>query len=175
MNVGPLRFNKAIGRKAIILSFLGFLAVILVTFYMQTLFALSSESVRGKELTSDMQSTITRVNKQADELTAISDARYLNKAQVAAYILDRNPELATKEKLQELSDALMIEYRLRFRQERHRVRVQFAVRDLLAFRRPGGPDVRIPPVALRRGLRRPGADGRRTDRPAAPVRRLYAA
>lgn len=110
LNVGPLRFNKAIGRKAIILSFLGFLAVILVTFYMQTLFALSSESVRGKELTNDMQSTITRVNKQADELTAISDERYLNKAQVAAYILDRNPELATKEKLQELSDALMVEY-----------------------------------------------------------------
>lgn len=59
LNVGPLRFNKAIGRKAIILSFLGFLAVILVTFYMQTLFALSSESARGKELTNDMQSTIT--------------------------------------------------------------------------------------------------------------------
>ena len=108
--VGPLRFNKSIGKKAAILSFVGFLAVIVVTFYMQTLFALSSESVRGNELTGDMQNTITRVNEQADELTRISNDRYLNKAEVAAYILERNPDLATREGLHRLSEVLQVEY-----------------------------------------------------------------
>ena len=47
-SLGPLRYNKAVGRKAIVLSFVGFLGVMLVTFYMQTLFSLSAESVSSK-------------------------------------------------------------------------------------------------------------------------------
>ena len=43
-NLGPVRFNKPVGRKAIVLSFVGFLAVLVATFYMQTLFSLSTVS-----------------------------------------------------------------------------------------------------------------------------------
>ena len=48
-NLGPVRFNKAVGKKAVVLSFIGFLAVVVVTFYMQTLFSLSSESVSSND------------------------------------------------------------------------------------------------------------------------------
>lgn len=108
--VGPLRYNKAVGRKAIILSFVGFLLVAVVTFYMQTLFSLSAESVSSNERSSDIQQTIIETNEQATQLTEQYNERYLNKAEVAAYILDKNPELKTKEKLQELADTLQVQY-----------------------------------------------------------------
>lgn len=110
VTVGPLRYNKAVGRKAIILSFVGFLLVAVVTFYMQTLFSLSAESVSSRERATDIEQTIASINEQADLLTEQYNERYLNKAQTAAHILDTNPELATKEKLQELADVLQIQY-----------------------------------------------------------------
>lgn len=110
VTVGPLRYNKAVGRKAIILSFVGFLLVAVVTFYMQTLFSLSAESVSSHERATDIEQTIASTNEQADLLTEQYNERYLNKAQTAAHILDTNPELATKEKLQELADVLQIQY-----------------------------------------------------------------
>ena len=96
LNLGPVRFNKAIGRKAIVLSFVGFLAVLGVTFYMQTLFSLSSESVSSNDRAADIERTITTVQDQAAGLTAQYNERYLNKAQVAAYALGREPGVARR-------------------------------------------------------------------------------
>lgn len=108
--IGPLRYNKAVGRKTIILSFVGFLLVAVVTFYMQTLFSLSAESVSSTERSSDIQQTINDTNEQAKQLTDQYNERYLNKAEVAAYILDKNPDLKTKEDLQKLADTLQVQY-----------------------------------------------------------------
>lgn len=108
--IGPLRYNKAVGRKAIILLFVGFLLVAVVTFYMQTLFSLSAESVSSTERSSDIQQTINDTNEQAKQLTDQYNERYLNKAEVAAYILDKNPDLKTKEDLQKLADTLQVQY-----------------------------------------------------------------
>lgn len=110
VNLGSLRFNKAIGKKAIVLSFVGFLAVLVVTFYMQTLFSLSAESVSSNERASDIEATISRTNEQAAALTEQYNERYLSKAQVAAYVLDRNPALKNRASLQELADTLQVEY-----------------------------------------------------------------
>ncbi|HIS40136.1 MAG TPA: mechanosensitive ion channel [Candidatus Aphodovivens avistercoris] len=110
VNLGRVRFNKAIGRKAVVLSFVGFLAVLVATFYMQTLFSLSSESVSSNERAADIERTIERTTAQADALTAQYDERYLSKAETAAYILDRNPELENKASLQELADVLQVQY-----------------------------------------------------------------
>ncbi len=108
--IGPLRYNKEVGRKAIILSFVGFLLVAVVTFYMQTLFSLSAESVSSNERSADIQQTITQTNDRAKQLTDQYNERYLNKAEVAAYILDKNPGLKTKEGLQNLADVLQVQY-----------------------------------------------------------------
>ena len=77
--VGPLRYNKAIGRKAAVLSFVGFLGILLVSFYMQTLFALSSKSVANNERAVEVEQTIQRANERLDDLTAQYGERYLGK------------------------------------------------------------------------------------------------
>ena len=109
-SLGPLRYNKAVGRKAIVLSFVGFLGVMLVTFYMQTLFSLSAESVSSSQRANDIAGTIQRTNEQADALTEQYDERYLSKAEAAAYILERDAGVQTKEGLQELADVLQVQY-----------------------------------------------------------------
>lgn len=108
--VGPLRINKFIARKAAALSFLGFIAVFVVTFYMQTLFALSAESVNNSERLEDVQSAITRTEQRAADLTEQYNEAYLTKGEVAAYILEHNPSLGNRENLIELADALQVEY-----------------------------------------------------------------
>ena len=57
-----------------------------------------------------MEATIARYNEQADELTAQYGEPLSEQSQVAAYILEQNPALATREKMQELADVLQIQY-----------------------------------------------------------------
>ena len=114
VSLGRLRYNRTIGKKAIVLSVVGFIAILVVSFYMQTLFALSSQSVANKERATSIASTIERTTQRADDLEKQYDERYLSKAEVAAYILDANPSLVTKPKMQELADALQIQYVYRF-------------------------------------------------------------
>ena len=109
-----LRVNRRIASRAAVLSAVGFLAVIVISFYMQTLFALSSQSLTLTERVDQVASTIERSQDRAAELEEQYNERYLSKARVAAYVLDRNPELATREKLQELADALQIQYLFTF-------------------------------------------------------------
>lgn len=96
------------------LSAVGFIDIIVISFYMQTLFALSSQSLAMTERVEQIAQTIKTSQGRASDLEDQYNERYLSKAQVAAYILDRNPEPATREKLQELADALQIEYLFTF-------------------------------------------------------------
>lgn len=109
-DVGPLRYNKVIGRKAAVLSLVGFLGILGVSFYMQTLFALSSESVANNERASETVETIQRAQARMDELTDEYSDRYLSKCRVAGYVLDQNPALKNKADLQKLADVLQIQY-----------------------------------------------------------------
>ena len=111
---GSLRVNRRIASRAAVLSVIGFFAVIVISFYMQTLFALSSQSLTLTERVDQVASTIERSQDRAAELEDQYNERYLSKAQVAAYILDHNPGLANREKLQELADALQIQYLFTF-------------------------------------------------------------
>ena len=111
---GGLRINRRIAKKAAVLSAVGFIGIIVISFYMQTLFALSSQSLAMTERVEQIAQTIKTSQDRASDLEDQYNERYLSKAQVAAYILDRNPEPATREKLQELADALQIEYLFTF-------------------------------------------------------------
>lgn len=108
--VGKFRMNKAIAKKGAVLSLVGFVAVVVIAFYMQTLFALSSESIGNTDRATELEQTIQRANDRAETLRAQYDERYLNKTEVAAYILDRNPALANKADLQRLSEVLQVQY-----------------------------------------------------------------
>ncbi|PNV68048.1 mechanosensitive ion channel domain-containing protein [Enteroscipio rubneri] len=112
--MGPLRYNKAIGRKAAVLSLVGFIGILGVSFYMQTLFALSSESVANNERAAEAVETIQRADERMTALQDQYSERYLSKARVAGYILDHNPALANRDDLQRLADTLMIQYLFTF-------------------------------------------------------------
>ncbi len=106
--LGALRYNRTIGKKAAVLSVVGLVAVVAVSFYMQTLFALSTQSIANSSRADAIAETIERNAERASELEDEYSTRYLSKCRVAAHIIDANPELATKEKLQELADVLQI-------------------------------------------------------------------
>lgn len=111
---GGMRINRRIAKKAAVLSAVGFIGIIVISFYMQTLFALSSQSLAMTERVEQIAQTIKTSQDRASDLEDQYNERYLSKAQVAAYILDRNPELATRGKLQELADALQVQYLFTF-------------------------------------------------------------
>ena len=103
-------FNAALAKKAAVMSFVGFLAILGVSFYMQTLFALSSQSLTNGERAAEVRETLDSSTARAADLEAQYNERYLSKAQVAGYILDRNPELANRADLQRLADVLQVQY-----------------------------------------------------------------
>ncbi len=106
--LGPLAYNRTIGKKAAVLSVVGLAVIVVVSFYMQTLFALSSQSASNAARADQVSDTIERNAERQSELEDQYSTRYLSKCRVAAYIVDQNSALATKEKLQELADVLQI-------------------------------------------------------------------
>lgn len=114
VRLGGLCVNRRIASRAAVLSAVGLIAIVAISFYMQTLFALSAQSLTLTERVEQVASTIERSQDRASDLESQYNERYLSKARVAAYVLDSNPELATREKLQELADALEVQYLFTF-------------------------------------------------------------
>ncbi len=107
---GDLRINKVIARKGAILSFVGLVAILVITFYMQTLFALSSQAVTNNTKVDEVAATIQAAKDEESQLREQYSTRYLNKCKVAAYILDNNSSLKNKKDLQRLADVLQVQY-----------------------------------------------------------------
>ena len=107
--VGPLLYNKKVGSKAIVLSVVGLVVVTVVSFYMQTLFALSSESMVNADRAASIAQTMKNTTKSANALQKEFSTRYLNKARIAAYAVDENPALATRADLTKLADDLRVD------------------------------------------------------------------
>lgn len=105
---GKLIYNETVGKKAIVLAVVGLLLVVGVTFYMQTLFALSSQSVTNASRLAQVSDTIDNNNKRKDMLTEQYKTWYLNKCQVAANIIETNNALANKNDLADLASTLQI-------------------------------------------------------------------
>ena len=103
-----LRYNVTIGKKAAVLSVVGLALIVGASFYMQTLFALSSQSLANSNQANQISETVQRNSERQAELENEYSERYLSKCRVAAHIVDENPALATKEKLQDLASILQI-------------------------------------------------------------------
>ena len=106
--LGPLSYNRTVGKKAAVLSVIGVVVIVAVGFYMQTLFALSTQSITNSSRADSISETIERNAERQSELENEYSTRYLTKCKIAAHIIDANSGLATKEKLQELADVLQI-------------------------------------------------------------------
>ncbi len=106
---GPLTINKVITKKAAVLAFVGFLAILVVSFYMQTLFALSSQSVSNNDRVDDIVENIENSEERMEELSEEYGQRYLPICYVIGYALDANPALLNRTDLQSLADILHVQ------------------------------------------------------------------
>ncbi len=106
---GPLTINTVIMKKAAVLAFVGFLAILVVSFYMQTLFALSSQSVSNNARVDDIVENIQDSEERMQELSEEYGQRYLPVCYVIGYALDANPELLNRTDLQSLADIMHVQ------------------------------------------------------------------
>lgn len=104
-----LRFNPAAGRRATALSVAGLVLLLAVTFYMQTLFALSSQATVNRERIEQIDQTLKNNAMREDELTRQYSEHYATACHIIAYIVEHNPELATRADLRSLAQTLNIE------------------------------------------------------------------
>lgn len=114
---GKFYYNKTVGKKIGALTLVGMVLILVVSFFMQTLFSLSLRSMSNKRQAEEVQKTLERNVEDVELLTAQYNERYLNKCQTASYILSRNPELHTREELAELSRVLGVEFIILFDRE----------------------------------------------------------
>lgn len=101
-------YNETVGKKALILSAVGMIVILGVAFYMQTLFALSSQSITNQERLEQISNTISQNDEFEKQLKDQYKDWYLTKCRTADYIIESNESLATKDKLYELKDVLQI-------------------------------------------------------------------
>lgn len=104
-----LRFNPAVGRRATALSVAGLVLLLAVTFYMQTLFALSSQATVNRERIEQIDQTLKNNAMREDELTRQYSEHFATACHIIAYIVEHNPELATRADLRSLAQTLNIE------------------------------------------------------------------
>lgn len=105
-----IKYNKEIGHKISAISVAGLALILIVSFYMQTLFLLSMHSMSNNRRVGDVEETIERNNEEVKLTTEQYNKYYLNKGVTAAYILNDNQELWNREDLKELSQALGVEF-----------------------------------------------------------------
>lgn len=111
---GGMIYNRAVGKKVLTFSLVGVVLVSVLAFYMQTLFSLSLRGMSNEHQAAEVAETIALNEEEIELVTSQYNTRYLNKCQIASYILGRNPKLWTKEDLAELSRVLGVEFLLIF-------------------------------------------------------------
>lgn len=107
--MGRFRYDRTTGQKIATISTVGLVFILITAFYMQTLFALSRQSMGNNERAAEIEKTLKHYEKDIDETTEQYNERYLNKARIASYIISAKPELIAKEALVELSEVLDVE------------------------------------------------------------------
>lgn len=107
---GRYIYDRTIGKKLMMVSAAGLVVILGISFYMQTLFAFSQQSLSNSQRVSEIEREIKGYEQEKDDITETYNKRYLNKAQIAANILTSSPNLRTREKLTELSRVLGVEY-----------------------------------------------------------------
>lgn len=106
---GKYTYNKIVGKKATTLLIVGLICIMIITYYMQSLTAISQRSVSNNQRISFVEETLLQNEKDIETLTQQYNERYLGKTKVAAQVLtDNNALMTDKKKLTELADTLQI-------------------------------------------------------------------
>ena len=102
--------KRTIRNKLFVFTSVGILLVIVVTFYVQSLFALSINTIKVNSLKREISAGLEESENSRSKLTEIYNERYLNKAQVIAHMLSQKPELRDKTVLKRLSYIYDLQY-----------------------------------------------------------------
>lgn len=113
-NDGKLHYDKQIGKKVAALSLVGIVVIFLLSFYMQSLFALSLRSMSNDRQAEELAQTLEDNDEEIERITEQHNESCLTKARIASYVLSGNEGLWTREKLSELSSVLNIEFMMIF-------------------------------------------------------------
>lgn len=108
--IGHAKFDILVARKVGTIALIGLVLIGVMSLYMQTLFSLSRYSMSNAQHAAEVEDTVDRYAQESELITTQYNRRYLNKAQTAAYILGRHPELATAEELAKLSAVLDVQF-----------------------------------------------------------------
>lgn len=107
---------KLASKKLGVFVAVGLIVIALVAYYIQTLFALTLYSVSTQDTVDQIEVNIEEGEFSAEQLKALYNRSYLNKAQIISYILSSCPDLQTKAELKKLSNIFGIEYIMMFDQ-----------------------------------------------------------
>lgn len=105
---GDFYYNRVVGVKIGAVSLVGLVCILLISFYMQTLFSLSRQSMSNTQMVEEVEKKLSQYTKERDAVKEQYNERYLNKCQIVAYIIENRPEIAQHAKLAELSEILDI-------------------------------------------------------------------
>ncbi len=103
-------FDKGVARRIGSIALVGLIVIVGISFYMQTLFSLSQHAMSNSRYAAAVEETLTAGEEETQEILAQYNKRYLNKAQVAAYIIARLPQPVSRETLSELSRVLDVKW-----------------------------------------------------------------
>ncbi len=110
-DIGPFCWHRRVGRKLISVSAIGLLCILVISFYMQTLFSMSRASFTNTQRLEEIEMTLGRYRENVDMLTEQYNTSYVSKGETAAYILGKRPDIfEEKDRLSALSQALGAEY-----------------------------------------------------------------
>ncbi len=108
-DAGRICFIKTTVRRSAILAFVGVLIIVVISFFMQTLFALSFESLSNRDQANDVVDSFEQTSDRLEEMTTLYGDRYLPVAQALGYMLDADPDLINQADLQALADLLQVQ------------------------------------------------------------------
>ena len=102
--------RRTVRNKLGVFMAVGILLITVVTFYVQSLFALSINTIKVNSLKREISAGLEESENSRSKLTEIYNERYLNKAQVIAHMLSEKPELRDKAVLKRLSYIYDLQY-----------------------------------------------------------------
>lgn len=110
-DMGRWRCHKRVGRRLVTVSSMGLICILVVSFYMQTLFSMSRASFSNTQRLEEVEMTMDRYRQNVDMLTEQYNNSYISKGETASYILGKRPDIfADRDRLAELSRAIGVEY-----------------------------------------------------------------
>ena len=104
---GRIEYNKALGKKFMAIIVCGAIATFALTFYAQTLFSLSQQSITNNSRGTELRQTLSENDATIAEQMSEYNDEYLEKARCAAYIIERTDSTKlTQDFMKSLKSAL---------------------------------------------------------------------